>query len=492
MSYEESYKNCMDAHRIVRKLNIKRQLPIEKRIYSLADMDKAMDMLINGRLSSTGLNINPNSANSSVAYFAGKRLISETVGMLPFIEYRRLPRGKERATDRILYRLLHDEPNPEMDAYSFIESRMENAIGWGNAFAEIQWNPEGYPEALWPLLVEKMQVGRDKNTKELIYSYRLPDGETVILPAYRVWHLKGFSPDGIIGYDSVSLMREAIAMGQAMEEYGARFFGNGANPGGVIEHPNKLSQPAQDNLRKSWNDMHQGLTNQHRIAILEEGMTYKSTSIPPENAQFLESRKFQLNEIARLLHIPPHMLADLDRATFSNIEEMNQEYVTYTLTPWLKRWEQTCNRKLLLPFEKQIFFFEFLLNALLRGNSASRAAYFKERFYLGSMSPNDIREYENENPIEDDGADKYYIQQNMIPMELAGKIPQTPASAIVPNKIEDVVRNIADRDKKNVLLAYKRDPDNFDVWLDDYYRDFKGFMSKEIISAIGNDGHKED
>jgi hypothetical protein len=235
--------------------------------------------------------------------------------------------------------------------------------------------------------------------------------------------------------------------------------------------------------------MHQGLSNQHRIAILEEGMKYQQVGIPPENAQFLESRKFQLGEIARLLNIPPHMLKDLDRATFSNIEHQAIEYVTYTMTPWFVKWEQTCNSKLLLPFERNTFFFEFLVDALLRGDSASRASFYKELFYMGAMSPNDIREKENLNPITDEGADKYYIQQNMIPMELAGKLPvSSPSSATSPDpdKIEDVVRNIADRDKKNVLTAYRRDPDNFDVWLDDYFRDFKGFMAKEILTVMGD------
>ncbi len=461
----------------------------EKRMFSLADMDKAMDLMINGRPSATGLNVNSNTAMNCVPYFAGVRLISETIGQLPLIEYRRLqPRGKERATNRILYRLLHDEPNPEMSAISFKEILQGHAITWGNAFAEIQWNHDGYPEALWPLRPDKMQVGRDDVTREIIYAYRLPDGQTVKLPAYRIFHIPGFGFDGIIGYDTIYLAREAIGMALAMEEFGARFFGNGANPGGVLEHPNKLSEQSQTNLRKSWNEMHQGLTNQHRIAILEEGMTYKQTGIPPENAQFLESRKFQLGEIARLLHIPPHMLADLDRATFSNIEHQAIEYVTYTMTPWLVRWEQTCNRKLLLPFERSIFFCEFLLDALLRGDAASRSAFYKELFYMGAMSPNDIREKENLNPIPDEGADKYYIQQNMIPMELAGKIAKVPAFGGNQSKIDDVVRNIADRDKKNVLTAYRRDPEHFDIWLDDYYRDFKNFMSEKITAAIGNNG----
>lgn len=463
----------------------------ELRLFSLTDMDKAMDMLINGRPSVTGVNVNSNTAMNCVPYFAGVRLISETVGQLPLIEYaRKQPRGKERATDRILYRLLHDAPNPEMSAMTFKEVLQGHAITWGNAFAEIQWNPDGYPEALWPLRPDKMQVGRDEVTKEIIYAYRLPDGTTAKLPAYRVFHIPGFGFDGLIGYDTIYLAREAIGMALAMEEYGARFFGNGANPGGVLEHPNKLSQASQDNLRKSWNEMHQGLSNQHRIAILEEGMKYQQVGIPPENAQFLESRKFQLNEIARLLHIPPHMLADLDRATFSNIEHQGIEYVTYTMTPWLIRWEQTCNRKLLLPFERNIFFFEFLVDALLRGDSAARASFYRELFYLGALSPNDIREKENMNPITEDGADDYYIQQNMIPMDMAGKMPAPVPVKPDPSKVEDVVRNIADRDKKNVLIAYKRDPENFELWLEDYYRDFKGFMSKEIEGALHGNGHR--
>lgn len=464
---------------------------IEKRTvkYSLSDVDAAMEMMLVGKQSATGINVNSNTAMNCVPYFAGVRLISETIGQLPLIEYRWLkPRGKERATGRILYSLLHDEPNPEMSAMTFKETLQGHVITWGNAFAEIAWNPDGYPEALYPLRPDKMRVGRDDITKELIYAYHLPDGTTAKLPAYRVFHLVGFGFDGIIGYDTIYLAREAIGMALAMEEYGARFFGNGANPGGVLEHPNKLSQQGQDNLRKSWNEMHQGLTNQHRIAILEEGMKYHQVGIPPENAQFLESRKFQLNEICRLLHIPPHMLADLDRATFSNIEHQAIEFVQYTLTPWITRWEETCNRKLLLPFERNIFFFEFLVDALLRGDSASRSAFYKELFYMGALSPNDIREKENLNPIEDEGSDKYYIQQNMIPMELAGKLPKAPPTpAPDTSKIDDVVRNIVDRDKKNIIAGYRRDPERFDSWAEDYYRDFPDFIRKQIAN-IGN-GH---
>jgi HK97 family phage portal protein len=457
----------------------------EKR-YSLSDLDNAMDLVIAGRATATGVSVNSNTAMNCVPYFAGVRLIAETVGQLPLIEYQRLkPRGKERATQRKVYQLLHDAPNPEMSAVSFKESLQGQCVTWGNAFAEIQWDMDnGMPVALWPLRADMMQVGRDKETKEIIYSYRLPDGTTAKLPAYRVWHMPGFGFDGLIGYDTIYLAREAIGMALAMEEYGARFFSNGANPGGVLEHPNKLSAPAQDNLRKSWNEMHQGLTNQHRIAILEEGMSYKQVGIPPENAQFLESRKFQITEIARLLNLPPHMLKDLDRATFSNIEHQGIEFVVYTMAPWFTRWEETCNRKLLMPFERNIFFFEFLVDALLRGDSAARATFYKELFYMGAMSPNDIRDKENMNPIADPNGDKYFVQANMVPIDMAGKMPKAPTPD--EGKVDDIVKKIADRDKQNVLKAYRKDPTNLEPWLEDYFRDFPDFMKKQLTTVVGN------
>jgi HK97 family phage portal protein len=492
--YDKAWKNVMDAHRIQRKLTEKRSgvsIAVSKQPFSITDLDKLMDQALMGGSTVTGLNINAETANSCVAYFAGKRLIAETVGQLPLIEYKRLPRGKDRATDRIVYRLLHDEPNPEMDAMAFKESRMDSAIGWGNAFAEIEWNmDDGYPVALWPLTTANMKVGRDVNTGELLYIYRLPDGTVVKLPAYRVWHLKGYSPDGILGYDTVFLMREAIALAMSMQEYGARFFGNGANPGGVLEHPNHLSTASQENLRKSWNEMHQGLSNAHRIAILEEGMKYQQVGIPPENAQFLESRKFQLNEVARLLHIPPHMLADLDRATFSNIEHQGIEYVTYTMLPWLKRWEQTCTRKLIMPWERKTYFVEFLVDALLRGDSAARSAYYASRQLNGSMTINDVREAENENPIDDPNADKAFVQANMIPIDKAGK--QQPVQAPAPDKsaIDETVKKIADRDRNNILKGYRKDPAKFESWTEDYFRDFPEYINRELSTVLGN-GHKE-
>lgn len=451
---------------------------IEQR-YGLMDAEKKFEEMLFGRTSATGVKVSANTAMNCVPYFAGVRIIAETVGQLPLIEYRRIePRGKSRATNRRLYRLLHDEPNPEMGAATFKESLQGQAVTWGNAFAEIEWDMrEGMPVALWPLRSDRMKVGRDETTRQIVYIYQLPDGGQAKLPAYRVWHMPGFGFDGLIGYDTIYLAREAIGMALAMEEYGARFFGNGAAPGGVLEHPNKLSTTALEKLRTTWNEMHQGLSNQHRIAVLEEGMKYHQIGIPPDNAQFLESRKFQLNEIARLLHIPPHMLADLDRATFSNIEHQGIEFVVYTMAPWFKRWEETCNRKLLLENEKPFFFFEYLVDALLRGDSEARAKFYKELYYMSVLSPNDIREKENMNPINDPNGDKYFVQQNMVPLDMISNI----AAANQKKPLQDALKRVAEREKQNILRAAGRyDHESFNKWLADFYRDFPEFIERQV------------
>jgi len=471
---------------------------LERRMYSLSDLDKAMDLVIGGRPTASGVGVTSNTAMNCVPYFAGVRLIAETVGQLPLFEYRRVPpRGKMRAEDRRLFPLMHDEPNPEMNAITFKEALQGHVLTWGNAFAEIEWDiDEGVPRALWPLRPDRMKVGRDLTTKKLKYVYRLPDGTDAELPAWRVWHLPGFGFDGIIGYDTIYLAREAIGMSLAMEEYGARFFSNGASPSGVLEHPNKLSNEAQKRMQKTWKRLYSGLTNAHRLMILEEGMKFTAIGIPPNNAQFLESRKFQLDEIARLLHIPPHMLANLDRATFSNIEHLSLEFVKYTMNPWLVRWEQTCNRKLLLSEERRVYFFEFLVDALLRADSAARSTFYRELFYLGALSPNDIREKENMNPIEDANADKYYIQVNMVPMEMAGNA----ALAKVPVEkkdfreqiYEDAVKRVAERERQNIMRAYRRDPGGFGEWLNDFYRDFRDYIERQVGSYVEDAGEFVD
>ncbi|OGN96129.1 MAG: phage portal protein, partial [Chloroflexi bacterium RBG_13_51_18] len=245
------------------------------------------------------------------------------------------------------------------------------------------------------------------------------DGITHVLPAWRVWHMPAYGFDGIIGYDSIHLAREMLGLAMALQEHGARFFGNGARPGVVLKHPNKLEKLAKEAQVAHWQQNFGGLSNVNRVAVLDEGIDIKEIGFPNDNAQFLESRTFEIQEIGRLLNITPHKLMELSHATYSNIEHQDMEFNKYSMGPWYRRWEQACNRKLILPKDRGIFFCEFLEDALLRADTPTRMNAYRERFYIGSLSPNDIRELENENPIDDPNADKYYVQRNMIPMELA-------------------------------------------------------------------------
>lgn len=450
--------------------------------------------------SATGMQVTEANALQSAAVFACVRVLSETVASLPLPVYRRLtPRGKERAPEYPLYSILHDAPNPEMTSFTFRETLMGHLATWGNAYGYIDFEKNGRVSGLLPLLPGRMNVKRTNG--QLYYHYRMNDGTEYVWPSYRVLHIPGLGYDGIIGYSVIHMAREAIGLTMAEEQFGSSYFGNGAQPGGVLEHPSKLSVDAQTNLRKSWNEMHQGLSNQHRIAILEEGMKYKQTSIPPEDSQFLEARHFQVEEIARIYRIPQHMIGELGHATFSNVEHLSIDFVVHTMRPWLVRWEQTINQKLISSMDGKTYFAEFLVDGLLRGDSVARASYYKEMFFMGAMSPNDIREKENMNPVE--GGDSYYIPMNML-----------PAGAPVPEKkslretrdvkkglqryrisksylpvFSDAVQRIVDRETNNLLRAAKkhltvRSIADWETWLKDFYRDFPEFMTRQMAPAV--------
>ena len=488
------------------------RIPILSRLlerrYSLSDMDRDMDLLVAGRNTATGVSITEKTALQSVAVFACVRILSETLASIPLPLYRRItPRSKRRAYEHPLYSLLHDAPNPEMTSFNFREALMAHLVLWGNAYAEIDWDMDkGRPRALWPLLPNKMRVKREKDG--LYYYYRLPDGQEIILPAIKVLHIPGLGFDGMMGYSPIHMAREAIGLSLATEEFGARFFGNGAKPGGVLEHPGKLGTSAQDNLRKSWNEMHQGLSNQHRIAILEEGMKYHQVGIPPEDAQFLETRKFQRSEIASFFHIPPHMIGDLEHATFSNIEHQGIEFVVYTMRPWFVRWEQVISKKLLWPDERKDYFAEFLVEGLLRGDVESRYKAYSVGRQWGWLSANDVRELENMDPLPENQGNIYYVPMNMLP---AGTAQETKnllladyradrayAQAAVQRHntaqsyrrvFEDAAQRVVKRETDNILRAAKkylglRASADFDVWLEDFYRDFPEFISKQVEPAI--------
>ena len=302
---------------------------------------------------------------------------------------------------------------------------MTHLLLWGNAYAQIIRNGKGEVIALYPLMPNRMSVDRDYSGA-LYYTYtRYSDeaptmnGMTVTLRPSDVLHIPGLGFDGLVGYSPIAMAKNAIGMAIACEEYGAKFFANGAAPGGVLEHPGTIKDPQK--VRDSWNAAYQGSSNSHRVAVLEEGMKYQSIGISPEQAQFLETRKFQINEIARIFRVPPHMVGDLEKSSFSIIEQQSLEFVKYTLDPWVIRWEQAISRSLLRPDEKKLYFAKFNEDRLLRGDYVSRMNGYATARQNGWMSANDIRELENLDRIPPElGGDLYLINGNMTKLADAG------------------------------------------------------------------------
>lgn len=392
-------------------------------------VDKAADAgysFLFGRTTS-GKPVNERTAMQTTAVYACVRILAEAVASLPLHVYEyQDDGGKKLVHDHPLYYLLHDEPNPEMTSFVFRETLMSHLLIWGNAYAQIIRDGAGRVLGLYPLLPDKMEVQRD-DRGNIYYVYSRNSDENpmfkeygnIKLKAEDVLHIPGLGFDGLIGYSPIAMAKNAVGMTLACEEYGASFFANGANPGGVLEHPGVLKDPSK--VRESWNSVYRGVNNTHKIAVLEEGMKYQQIGIPPEEAQFLETRKFQINEIARLYRIPPHMVGDLDKSSFSNIEQQSLEFVKYTLDPWVIRWEQSLQRSLLLPGEKGKYFIKLNVDGLLRGDYQSRMNGYAVGRQNGWFSANDIREMENMNPIPDEeGGNLYLVNGAMTKLADAG------------------------------------------------------------------------
>ena len=374
----------------------------------------------------SGKPVNERSAMQMTAVYSCVRILAEAVAGLPLHLYRYTDTGgKEKAVDHPLYLLLHDEPNPEMSSFVFRETLMTHLLLWGNAYAQIIRNGKGEVLALYPLMPNKMSVDRDENG-QLYYTYQRSneeaptmEGASVKLKPTDVLHIPGLGFDGLVGYSPIAMAKNAIGMAIACEEFGAKFFANGAAPSGVLEHPGTIKDPAR--VRDAWQSQFGGSSNSGKVAVLEEGMKYTPISISPEQAQFLETRKFQINEIARIFRVPPHMVGDLEKSSFSNIEQQSLEFVKYTLDPWIIRWEQSMARVLLSLDEKKEFFIKFNLEGLLRGDYQSRMNGYSIARQNGWMSANDIRELENLDRIPtEQGGDLYLINGSMLPLGSAG------------------------------------------------------------------------
>ena len=381
---------------------------------------------------SSGKYVTERSAMQMTAVYCCVRILSEAVASLPLQFYRYTDDGgKEKAVDHPLYFLLHDEPNPEMTSFIFRETLMTHLLLWGNAYSQIIRNGKGEVVALYPLMPDRMKVDRDEHGR-LYYEYTVYDaddvdgrkgtnkvGRTVRLQPHDVLHIPGLGFDGLVGYSPIAMAKNAIGLAIATEEYGSKFFANGAAPSGVLEHPGTIKDPSK--VRESWQATFGGSGNANKIAVLEEGMKYTPISISPEQAQFLETRKFQIDEIARIFRVPPHLIGDLEKSSFNNIEQQSLEFVKYTLDPWVSRWEQAMVRALLTPDEKKKYFFKFNVDGLLRGDYQSRMNGYATARQNGWMSANDIRELENLDRIPaEQGGDLYLINGNMTKLEDAG------------------------------------------------------------------------
>ena len=403
----------------------------------------------------SGKTVTERSAMQMTAVYSCIRILAEAVAGLPLHLYKYADDGsKEKAINHPLYRLLHDEPNPEMSSFVFRETLMTHLLLWGNAYAQIIRNGKNEVIALYPLMPNKMSIDRNENGHLYYTYYRGPDEAiknkdfAVTLHPSDILHIPGLGFDGLVGYSPIAMAKNAIGMAIACEEFGAKFFANGAAPSGVLEHPGTIKDPSR--VREAWQSQFGGSSNSGKVAVLEEGMKYTPISISPEQAQFLETRKFQINEIARIFRVPPHMVGDLEESSFSNIEQQSLEFVKYTLDPWVIRWEQSLMRSLLTTDEKASYFVKFNLEGLLRGDYPSRMNGYATARQNGWMSANDIRELENLDriPVEE-GGDLYLINGNMLPLKNAGAFAYTLTDDGKEEEIDEEVLELEESDGDN-------------------------------------------
>ncbi len=373
--------------------------------------------------SASGTHVNERTAMQMTAVYACVRVLAESVASLPLHLYRRgIAGNREKAEEHPLFFLLHDEPNPEMTSYVFRETLMTHLLLFGNAYAQILRNGKGEVLGLYPLMPNRMRVERDDGGR-LFYRYYRFDREPpnqeqshVILMPQDVLHIPGLSYDGLVGFSPIAACRNAVGAGLAAETYSGRFFANGAAPSGVLQHPGLIKNP--ERLRDSWNAAYGGAGNAGKVAILEEGMTFTPVSISPQDAQLLETRKFTVEEICRIFRVPPHLVQNLDRATFNNIEQMSIDFVMYSLMPWLVRWEQSMAKVLLSHDDKRKYEIRFNADGFLRGSHKERYEAYAVGINNGFLCPNDVRRLENMDVIPD--GDIFMVQGAMMPLDMVG------------------------------------------------------------------------
>ncbi len=456
-----------------------------------------------------GVYVNNENALSATAVWRAVSLVAQTIGALPLHIYESEgARTKNKAVNHKLYYTLHTEPNPEQSAMEFREMLQAHALTYGRAHAEIELKGDGRVN-LWPLMPDRVEPLRTKEKGSLVYRVHLPNGGHKMMLPDQIYTLRGLGYGLNHTYNVIDLFRESIGLTLAAEEFGARFFGNGASMGGVLQHPHRVGEEAIMQLRQSMEERHKGLEQAHRLLILEEGMQYKEIAVPPDKAQFIETRKYQINDVARIIGVPPHKLAEMSQATFSNIEHQSIEFVQDTINPWCVRWEQSLSRQLLSDTEKKKYFFKHNLAGLVRGDFKTRMEGYSIGRQNGWLSANDIRELEDMNPIEQ--GDIYLVPMNMEP---AGEPKDEPATTKEPetdnlrelrnarsvktrqrliDTYEPLFRSAAEeiikRERADVIREAEkklkqRNIQVFEEWLNGFFEDHKEYIRKKMAPVI--------
>lgn len=375
-----------------------------------------------------GYVVTPETAMRVVSVLSCWRVLANAMSLMPLVLYRRVrQRGKERATEHPLYSVLHDRPNNWQHTVGWIKQGMMHLCGRGNAYWNIVYGRAGEVEQLIPIHPDRMKQPEMLPGYRLRYVYVDENGRDVPYSQDEILHVRWLSTDGIVGLNPIRQAREAIGLAAETELHGSALFRNGASPGFAMSTDQPLKPEAADKVLEQWNKRHAGQENAHKTAILPFGLKPIPLGMTAEDSQFLETRKYQRSEIAAMYGIPVHMIGDLDRATFSNIEQQSLDFIQQTILPWCREWEAAINRSLLSDEERNEYFAEFNIEGILRADATTRAAFYTSLWNLGALSANEIREKENMNPLDEAGADLHFVQLNMQTLENAAKAPPEPA-----------------------------------------------------------------
>jgi len=366
---------------------------------------------LGGSVTEAGVPVDHKAALTLSAVWRAVNIISSTIAALPAKVYKHHSDGSRLQDDSHPVQNLLKNPSVISSDFIWRETTQALLLLYGNSYNIINRDGNGVATSFTAIHPDDVTPFYNSKLNRVTYRVNSTNINADVL-ADNMLHIPGLGFDGLKGYSNISVMRESLSLGIAAQKFGARFFGNGANMDGVLETPGVLTDDVYKRIRESWDEKYRGLSKSHNTAILEGGMKYTRIGIPPEDAQFLQTRQFQISEIARWFGVQPHLLMDLDRATNNNIEHQSMEFVTYTLQPWLKRWESEMNRKLFRKDEGA--YVEFNLNGLLRGDSKSRGEFYRSMFSIGAISPNQIRRLENQTPY--DGGDQFFAQAGFMPI----------------------------------------------------------------------------